>query len=257
MRAPSVKKILPRIAKVSRTVEYILIYAILVGVIIFELLSSIFVNIRAILTNVDLILVIILVLLLIFRYLDNKLGLLEKLVGPTYCGLFNDGMNAIFTKGEKVNTIDFFGLSSWLFQTSVETRGITAKKVRILLKNPRQASNIIPADPQGEQKLKNQIETMCDAWQLYQKNSFIKQLQIHFYDFEPLFFGVIVDKKKGVIGFYQPTEKFPFYLAMTCFVLTDGTDFERKALIDFQQWFEGVFKRFTSANSQFSAIPKT
>lgn len=250
-------KILPRIAKAYRIVEYVSIYGILIGIILLELLSFIFVDLTTFLSKIDLLLVIILVLLLIFRYLDEKLGFLEKLAGPKYCDEFSEAMNAIFTHGEQVKTIDFFGLSSWFFQPSLETRGVRAKRVRILLRNPKQVKYLIPSNSLDQEKIRNQVNQMLDAWKAYHEGSFISHLQIRFYDFEPLFFGVIVDKKKGFIGFYRPIENFPSFRAMTCFVLTDGTAFERKILRDFEQWFNDIFKGFSLAGDPLNTTPKS
>lgn len=234
------------LVEVYRKIEYVATYIILIVIIALELITRVYPSevIREVLSEIDLLLVVLVVLLLIFRHMDERFRLLEGVAGAKSHERFSDAISTIFEPGMQVRSIDIVCSSSYLFQPSLESRGVRARSVRILMKNPELQSYVTPSDPNYQTTLKESIRQMQTKWLEYGEKGYIESLRIKHLKLEPLFYGMIVDGKKGFIGFFLPSAKF--VETMTNFVISDRTQFERRLLADFQKWFDVVFKKFSS-----------
>lgn len=237
---------LPKLKEILRRIERPVIYFILVALVILEILSLFFQPVKDLTADKSMLLIFI-ILFLIFRYMAEHL---EDISGKTpslnQFNEFNSAMDMLFKDLEYIEQVDFIGLSGGLFYPGIQSRRIKINKMRVLILNPDSNVELNITKSEKKQKdLKNNIITQQNDREFFLGKS-VTNLEVKVYDFEPLFFAVIVDKKKGFFGFFEPVDMpHTHFNVMKCFMLTQDTNYENSILDDLNKWFDKIFEKYS------------
>lgn len=191
------------------------------------------------------------VILLVFRYIDDRLNSLYERFDSLERGdriekkeSFSDAIEQLFSDEESVDRIDFFGNSSGSFLPAIKSRNISAKNIRLLIRNP-EVDFDIPQDQVKESGLDNRIQDQIRDWESLHTDGIIGEIEIRGYSFEPSIFGVIVDGERGAFGWFYLSEQHPYFHVINTHIVESNDGDLDPLLEDFQTWFDQIYSQYS------------
>jgi hypothetical protein len=233
--------------------QKLVIYVCLAAILLFQILAVVIKPLHSFMIGEGVSIVIFALLLLIFRFVDYKFKTIEKGIRlirtdmPNYYPEFGDAINNLFLKRDTVDTMDIFAHTSEKFYAFIRDRKMKINKVRVLLRSPDASYPFsFPVNKEEQEFTRQKIHLLKKDWENLSQEGYINQLSVKAYNFEPSFFGITIDERKALIGFFLPRKDRTGVKALTCYIISDTTEYERAMLTDFKRWFDTIFNSFSS-----------
>jgi hypothetical protein len=204
-------------------IEKFFTYLIIILFFVLEFLAIFIPTIRQQLDNGASFLLIALILLLIFRYLDKNITE-KKGKGIVLSNSFNDAVSQLINENDQIDTIDIFAFSSVRYCFSI-VGGIGSKNIgciNLLLFNPEACSDSSPCSINEKSEVEGEINDTISRWEEFE-NAHNTNIQITKYNFFPQLHFMIVNKKIAMIGLFHPQESSRYVDLGLTFIVFDDT----------------------------------
>jgi hypothetical protein len=224
------------------------IYATLLLFLILELLtkispwaSSFFIDNRG-----DILLIAI-VLLFVFRYLDEKLKTLDEPPFQT-SSTFLDRARTILWERRECNNVDIFAHTGLLFARAVFDSKVHIGNLRILLRDFHDLTKIsLPADCSAKLQIQHEWKSTIQEWEQLKREGHIQNMSIQYYPFDPMMTFMIIDGSIAYFDLMKPQKTLPGSTSRytpTCYIVTHGTDVGRQLIKDLSIDFDQIWNEF-------------
>jgi len=222
------------ISKIWSKVEKPVTYCILIIYITLQMLSWIFeiTFIDNIIEGEKNFLFIAIILFFLILFIDRRVSTLRKYESLSHFPQFDEAIEYAFKQQKKIKKLFILGHSTLTIYEHIKWKLNGKENIKILIRNPN--SNDFLKHITSEKAIeteKQQIKNAVNKWKGKLENNDIKSLDVHYYDFEPSLYLIIIDEKMCVFGAYEPCETDWGYKVEAAMVI-DGRNEVGKLFVD-------------------------
>jgi hypothetical protein len=213
-------------------IEDIALYIGLSIVLILEFMSSFVTPLNNLLSEKTILLYALTIIT--FRILlKNIVKILSLLTSQTATNKeFNEEIRKLIKNRPRIKTLDFLATNTRKFYHAIEDLDFHVDHIRILI----------------YERTPN-IDNIIERWKTLEKKGVCKSFQIKTYNTTPTFYGMVIDKKDGCFGFFDPgymtnpKEHLGVMLITGPYILSTNSPMGREILTDIQNWFDELFTK--------------
>jgi hypothetical protein len=190
------------------------------------------------------------VLLIIFRFLDERLDGKADFIKSSKN--FVQSVSDFLRQNKEYKNVDILAQNGALYNTAIKESGIKIKNLRLLLRNTKDLTTIqLPDDEKSRESLQQAIL----SFKLLQQSGIITKLSIAYYEFNPTTYFMSLDGKSLHFGLYQPKIAYPGAdITNSFFVSYEG---QGEYLVqDFNNQFEALWAKYNVPIEKQNAPPK-
>lgn len=232
------------VSRFGKKVERGLIYGSIFLLLVAESLATLIPAVRNILDSGGSLFLIALVLLSIFRFLDERLPDREK--GFESAESFGDGVTQTLGSDKQVREMLIFAHTSSKYYGFIRDKKIKIENLKLLLCDPKYSLHNT-SNPVGDGSASNaELNLTISNWLRLMDEGLIGSLEIRKYNFNPSFHYMIVDGRRGEFGFFRAVslQSSP-YRTMTNFIFTSKQTVGKNMINDMEDFFDMVFRDFS------------
>jgi hypothetical protein len=187
------------------------------------------------------------VLLFVFRYLDEKLNTLDEQVLETSSSFLN-GLVNILSERKVYDNVDVIAHTGAVYVRGFLESQAQIKNLRVLLRDMRDIERIsLPTDDNAKRRIQQEWDSAILEWQQLRQEGRVENLTIQYYPFDPMMTFITIDKKKAYFDLMKPQKAFPGATsrhAPTCYIVMDRTAVGRQLISDISTVFEQLWTEF-------------
>lgn len=233
------------------------IYSILFLFVVLQLISIFVPSISAFLDRRGEVILIGFVLLFVFRYLDEKLQLVNE-QAIKISGTFLPGLMNVLGDKQEYSRVDLIAHTSQVYVRGVLDSRARIKEMRVLLRDMRTLDRItLPEGEDAKRKIQQEWEDSIQKWHDLKKNGYIQKLSLRYYPFDPMMGQMVMDGRVAYFGLMKPQKEFPGATSkntLTSYIVTDKTAEGRQIIRDLSIQFEQIWNEFADADVQNVAL---
>ncbi|WP_214072574.1 hypothetical protein [Mucilaginibacter sp. dw_454] len=233
-----------RINEIWEKAEKGVIYFILVVFIATELLSVFMKGLADFMDAHGSLLLISLILLSIFRYLDKNISFAQK-TGLKAVERFTTDVLSLFNT-PNLHEVKIFANSSYKYFNAISESNIRIDSVYLLIRDFRDAKSIqFPTSETGKMDFANNSKQLVKGWKSLLEQGKINKLHIYAYPFDSILHFMIIDNCKLHFGLLKPKHEFPGSDLNGSFIV-DNTSEDGKSLIkSYEMEFNSIMENFS------------
>ena len=223
------------------------IYTVLFLFVIAELVSLVFPSISAFMDTKGTLSLLALVLLFIFRFLDEKLADFKSDEPVVTNGILK-GLGELLGDNENYKTIDIFAHTSNVYYLAFNDSLARVGQLRLLLRDMDDLETIqFPAGQRDKITIKDRMEITLKEWKDMVDIGRIGDIKICYYPFEPTVNFIIVDGKKMLTGLNRLEKQFPGVKSadQDTFIFNESSEFGRHMIQSYQEFYNNITKEFS------------
>jgi hypothetical protein len=193
-------------------------------------------------------LLVALVLLSIFRFLDERLpesGNVHELTGDS----FGNAIGLVLGSDKSLKEISIFAQTSSKYLGFIVDRSqeVRIDTLRILISDPKYAVSEAPLSQRTIDDTTAELNNTINSWCQLVADGVVKNLEIRKFSFPPTFHFMIVGKENALFGLFRPDPKtLPKYRTATSFFFSSKHPAAKHMVEDLEMFFDSVFKNFSS-----------
>lgn len=231
-------------------IEKLAVYGVLLLFFALQLVSLFIPSIASFMDSRGALLLIAVVLLFIFRYLDERIGT-QDLDGLTATAGFTQGVVDLLMKNQELESLDILAYTSTMYFFAFRDSGARVNQVRLLLRSAEHLETVqLPTDSQAKQYFKQEVEKMVRSWFQLQQEGRIKTLSVKYYSFDSICHFMNVNGNLLHFGLFRPMHGFPGSGVLSSYVVQDYHSGGRQLIDDCKTEFELVWDEFGRTHEQ-------
>ena len=238
------KKDKVRIDHVWEKVEKISIYIVITTFVVGESLSVFIRKIADLMDNHGSLLLISLILLFIFRFVDKNIKA-SKQVGLRTVERFTTDVIGLLKKST-YSEIKIFANSSFKYFNAISESQIKIDSVILLIRDFGDIEKIqFPTTESCRQDFKINSQQLVNNWKALLATGKIKKLEICLYPFDSILHFILIDNSILHFGLLKPKHNFPGSDLNGSFIVENDTDDGRTLIGSFNSEFMHIKKDFS------------
>lgn len=152
---------------------------------------------------------IALVLLTIFRFLDEKLTEKDQ-VGLKASNSFVQEIINLLIEEREHRSVKIFASTAVLYFPAIRESKVKIEHLKVLLRDPNKLDTAkLPFEKEEQNRLSFEIQGVIHNLKTLQAKGRISKISFGFYDFPPTFHCMIIDEKSLYFGFYGISSDHP------------------------------------------------
>ncbi|MDP1726895.1 MAG: hypothetical protein Q8M15_08930 [Bacteroidota bacterium] len=182
------------------------------------------------------------ILLFIFKYIEERLAKIES-ISPEIGESFGDSFRIALKDAKEINNVDIFAHTGGKYYLFFKDEKIKIKKLRLLLCGKEWIQNSINSTSKVHKKTAVQeLSNSIEKWNSLKKAGFIEELEIYFYNHQPSFHFMTLDKNKLFWGLYAPTKGNTGIKTLNNFIFNKYSYAHKSLLNDLTIFFDSTIK---------------
>jgi hypothetical protein len=185
------------------------IYAVLFMLFLLQFAALFIPKLSHFMDNRGAIILIALSLLMVFRYLDERLGSYrEGGIFPAKSLL--SGVEEILSRNAEYTNVDILAHTSNVYYLGFQQSNVRVKHLRLLLRRMDLVEDIeFPASESDKSRIRQRLKDTVQEWQELANAGKIEHLSIGYYPFEPQIHYMLTDNATLLYGLYRIESRFP------------------------------------------------
>lgn len=184
------------------------------------------------------------VLLIIFRFLDERLGGKDQEVIKVTNG-FVQGVINLLKQNKEYKSVDILAQNGFLYFTALKESGVKIRNVRLLFRSAEDFTSMqFPSDDKSKAEFKQQLSQMVLSFQQLQKGGKISKLSIAYYAFDPTTHFMLIDGRYLHFGLFQLQIKYPGTEVSHTYIVKIDDKLGETLINDFKAQFEAIWAKY-------------
>lgn len=184
---------------------------------------------------------IALVLLTMFRFLDERLSTEERVGLRASKGFIEEIINLLKEQREH-RLVEIFASGGGLYYPAIYESKAKIRELRILLRDPKKLNLIqFPFEDEEKKQVAIDIKRVIRQFEFLQKRGQIAKISFGFYSFEPTFHFMIIDERTLYFGLYALAEDCWVSELTNRYIVRSNTEEGFALLSDFRAEFKNFW----------------
>lgn len=229
-------------------IEKQVIYCVLFSFFVLQFLSIFNPQIATFMDARGSLMLIALVLLTMFRFLDERLTKREQTGLSASDGFIEEAVNLLRENREN-QLVEIFASSGGLYYPAIFESKVRIHELKILLRDPNTPNDFkFPSDNEDREQLVLEINRIVRNLNRLKQKGQISKLSIRFYSFQPTFHCMIVNGRTLYFGLYKLLSSHSGTESKNTYVLRNNTTEGFRLLSDFKAAFENFWDTYATQN---------
>lgn len=233
-----------RIDEIWEKAEKQVIYTTILLFVLLEFTSVFIKQVETFMDSHGSLLLIGLILLFIFRYLDKNIQL-SKNSQLKSIKRFTTDVTLLF-EDKKYRKVRIFANSSYKYYNAIAESNCTIKELQILIRDFTDTENIqFPSSDEGRNLFAQTSINLINNWKELERKGRVKKLEIKLYPFDSILHYMIIENSILHFGLLNPKHEFPGSDLNGSFVVSDSHSDGKLLVQSYIDEFETIRNNFS------------